>query len=309
MNIWWIRVVSQAGIYATFLLYLLWAARRGRGEWVPLIGAAIYAVLFEYGNMWRYANTPGGYHYHPHSWFLILGEVPLYIPLAWGFILATSRRLTDHLPLRPWARPCSDALLALLIDLSLDAVAIRHEFWYWHGVSLTEGFFGVPADNFLGWLLVSYTFSLLSRALWDGERAEQGNARLKIATQWFALPIIAYLLYLGIEAVVHLFYALFDAQTQRQQLGVFAGVMGIFLLLVAMGWRRYSPAESLPARADTLDRIMLHTPRHVFHLFGVIALCWLPSVERSPALWILAGTVWTLEILIACRAHSRASRA
>jgi hypothetical protein len=52
-----------------------------------------------------------------------------------------------------------DALLALNIDLSLDAVAIRFGFWNW-GPGLNFQYFGVPYANFWAWFWVIFFFSL-----------------------------------------------------------------------------------------------------------------------------------------------------
>ena len=314
----WIQIVSQCGVYATFALYLLWAWRRGAREWAPLLGACLYAVLFEHWNMLRYAHVQGGYHYHTASWLWVWGDVPLYIPLAWAFILATSRALTDHLGLRPWARPFADALLALLIDLSMDAVAIRLKFWYWHGVGLNDAFFGVPADNFVGWLLVSFTFSVLTRWLWSGGMGHRGNvggARSgvwKIVGQILVIPPAAYVSYLGLEAIVHLQYALFHAETLHRQLYVLAGTILVFAAVVIVGTRRRdSGARELaagPAAQPSAHAAMVHGPRHIFHLFGLIGLLFLPAAVRAPSLWILAGGVWLVEWVIAIYAARRTRR-
>lgn len=384
----WIRFVSQAGIYGTFALVLLWAVRRGRREWAPLVSACGYAILFEHWNMLRYAHSLGGYHYHAGSWLWVWGDVPLYIPLAWAFILATSRSLTDSLGLRPWARPFADALLALLIDVSMDAVAIRLKFWYWHGLSWNDGFFGVPADNFVGWLLVSFTFSALTRALWSGGEtqtaedttrtvgAAAGTARrigkpedadptcgitesvaltpaapenadgttgavangphsgtpagaaaaapheestvgcqavrlqpvgVKIFVQIALIPPVAYLLYLGLESIVHVQYALFHAETLHRQLYVLAGTIAVFGFVVAAGtWRRSCANDERAPHAAAV-----HGPRQVFHLFGLIGLLCVPAALRAPALWALAGSVWAIEwtiALYAANGRGRASR-
>ena len=306
MDIPWVRFVSQTGVYLTFALCLAWAARRGAREWAPLLGAFLYAVLFEHWNMLRYAQVQGGYHYHVSSWLWVWGDVPLYIPLAWAFILATSRAITDQLRLPFWARPCSDALLALLIDASMDAVAIRLRFWYWHGVGLQEGFFGVPADNFLGWLLVTLTFSALTRWLWARvERASEVDASprsrwpaIGTLAQFVAVPPLAYGAYLVLEAVVHLQYGLFRVRTLHGQLLVLAGVVALFMALVAIGLRRRVDAAG--SRDAPAGRgFATHAPRHIFHFFGLLGLLCVPANLRSPALWSLAGGVWAIELAVA----------
>lgn len=278
MDIFWIRVVSQLGVYITFAFFFAWSWRRGPREWVPLLGAVGYAVLFEHFNMLRYAHARGGYHYHRASWLLVAGDVPLYIPLAWSFILSTSRHLTDRLRMVRWARPFSDALLALLIDLSLDAVAIRLHFWFWHGVGLNDGFFGVPADNFLGWLLVTFTFSLLTRPLWEefGPQrknvGEPSSALRHGLLQFLVVPPFAYGSYLALEAIVHEGYHIFQATSLRGQLGVLAGVLLAFLTTVLVGIRMQTRLSSDTYGEESLtgihNELMLHGPRQVFHLFG-----------------------------------------
>lgn len=315
MDVFWIRTVSQMGIYVTFALSLFWRTRQG-ARWVPYLGMVGYALIFEHFNMLRYAHVQGGYHYHAASW-LFLGDVPLYIPLAWAFIVSTSFALTDRLKLRPSARPFCDALLALLIDLSMDAVAIRLNFWVWHGVGLRDAFFGVPADNFLGWLLVTFTYSFLTRFLWRKEVEERAVLFRRIAAQWLLVPVAAYLLYLGLEAVVHSAYWLFHVYTLRGQLFVLAGVLVLFLIAAA---RPDSPSPFPVSAANVGTRtvepsrkgteglgheLALHLPRHSFHLFAFIGLFCLPASRRSLALWGLAIIVWVIEAAVVWRARRR----
>lgn len=65
-----------------------------------------------------------------------------------------------------------DGLLALNIDLALDAVAIRLGFWDW-GQGLEFEYFGVPYGNFWAWFWVVFSFSFgyrlfARRADWIG---------------------------------------------------------------------------------------------------------------------------------------------
>ena len=91
-------------------------------------------------------------------------DVPLGIGVAWGCILYSVMEFSDASSLPYWARPVLDALLALNIDLSLDAVAIRFGFWDW-GQGLKFQYFGVPYANFWGWFWVIFFFSLGYRLL------------------------------------------------------------------------------------------------------------------------------------------------
>jgi hypothetical protein len=71
---------------------------------------------------------------------------------------------SDASSLPYWFRPVLDGLLALNIDLALDAVAIRFGFWDW-GQGLKLQYFGVPYANFWAWFWVIFSFSMGYRIL------------------------------------------------------------------------------------------------------------------------------------------------
>ena len=307
----WIASISQIGIYLSFLLILASTFAQKRVRSLTLISGVIFAIAFEHMNVVRYMNVKGGYQYHPNSWGWIAGDVPLYIPLAWGCILVTSRRLTDRLNLKPWARPISDALLTLLIDFSLDIVAIRLHFWSWRDIKLTEGFFGVPADNFFGWLLVSFTFSCLSRlyeAHQNGKRSGEMVERLGRAEVWqdliaylLALPALALLLYLALEKLTGLAYWMAHARSLNQQLGVL--FLSVFALLIAtifgaMNRKGGRSFERPPENSNVT--LLMDLTRQSYHLFGLAGLIYLATTgeTRDPVLWRVAAGVWSAEALV-----------
>jgi hypothetical protein len=96
----------------------------------------------------------------------MLGEVPLCIGVGWGTIIYAARLFSNATTLPPWARPVLDGLLALNVDMAMDAVAIRVGMWDW-GRGPTFEYFGVPWANFWAWFWVVFFFSggvrLLSR--------------------------------------------------------------------------------------------------------------------------------------------------
>ncbi len=298
-----IRTITQLGIYVTFVISLVWAINKGRAYWLPLVGGVGYALLFEHFNMLRYVGKPGGYHYHSESWLMLWSDVPLYIPLAWGFVLLNSIRLTNKLPLKPWARPFSDALLALLLDLSLDAVAIRLKFWYWHDVGLNDAFFGVPADNFLGWLLVTFTFSLLTRQLYTNRKTGLygDNAYLPALAlpfvQWIVIPPVAYWLYLRLEAIGHFLYRLFGVSNLREQLGVLGLILLGFLGMVWLGRQHPDERRNLPQESH-FDKFALTFPRLIFHLFGITGLFFILPETRSFGIIVLAFGIVLVEFVL-----------
>jgi hypothetical protein len=73
-----------------------------------------------------------------------------------------------------FAAPMADAVWALLLDVAIDAVAIRLGLWTWT-IRLDEGWFGVPWGNFFAWLFVAFWFSFFTRLVraYDSSRWAQ----------------------------------------------------------------------------------------------------------------------------------------
>jgi len=85
-------------------------------------------------------------------------DVPLMVAVAWGCIVYSAMTFSNATRLPEWARPILDGLLALNIDLAMDAVAIRLGMWEW-GQGLRFNYFGVPFANFWAWFWVIVSFS------------------------------------------------------------------------------------------------------------------------------------------------------
>ncbi len=146
------------------LIYLLFAvclAHAWRQRWAmvwQLIAGVIFGLLLEW-------STIQQFHLYSYGRFmLMLGEVPLPVGVAWGVIIYSARQFSDATNLPEWARPVCDGLLALNIDLSMDAIAIRLGFWHW-GIGIHEQYFGVPYGNFWAWFWVVFFFSTCLRLL------------------------------------------------------------------------------------------------------------------------------------------------
>jgi hypothetical protein len=173
------------------------------------------------------------YSYSPH-FFLRLGQVPVAIALLWSVILAGAMAISDRLGLPGWARPFTDALLAVWLDLGLDAIAIRAGFWTW-SIPLNEGWFGVPAGNLWAWMWVAFMYSAEAR----------GWRRLVAARPaWIAgrllLPVLAYAgLFVAMGAVGQA-ARLLGLLAQNQRLLVFWAQFALFAA-VAAGLARPRP--------------------------------------------------------------------
>jgi hypothetical protein len=145
-------------IYLLFALCLRHARRLGLTNLLRLLAGVVYGVILELATIHQLSAYEYGH------FLLMIGSVPLCIGVAWSCIIYSAMEFSDASSLPYWVRPVLDGLLALNIDLALDAVAIRLGFWSW-GQGLKFQYFGVPYANFWAWFLVVFSFSLGYRLL------------------------------------------------------------------------------------------------------------------------------------------------
>jgi hypothetical protein len=139
-------------ILVLFVLSLQHAWSRGPHVVFQLLVGVGYGLLLEYTTI-RQLNA-----YHYGHFLLMIGEVPLMVGVAWGTIIYSVGLASDRTELPNEIRPVLDGLLALNIDMSMDAIAIRLGMWDW-GIGFHREYFGVPYANFWAWFWVVFAFS------------------------------------------------------------------------------------------------------------------------------------------------------
>ena len=158
--------LTEFCMYFLFALCIIHAIKQGIRNVSYLMGGLLFGLILEYVNV--ISNM--GYTYG--KFVIMFGtapfEIPLCIGLGWAVIMYTARLFSDRLGLPLWSAVALDALLAISIDLSMDAVAYRLHMWHWNwkgtGLNpLTADWFGVPFGNFFGWLMVVFFYSSTSR--------------------------------------------------------------------------------------------------------------------------------------------------
>ena len=151
-------ILFELIIYIQLALCLFHAWKKGPTYLLRLSAGILYGVLLELATIRQL-------HAYQYGQFLVMVlDVPLCVGIAWGCILYSVMEFSDASSMPFWARPILDGLLALNIDLALDAVAIRLGFWDW-GQGLKFQYFGVPYANFWAWFWVVFSFSLGYRLL------------------------------------------------------------------------------------------------------------------------------------------------
>ena len=178
-------LIFELLIYLLFSLCLLHARRRGPAAVGQLLAGVVYGWLLE----WATIQELHAYHYG--HFLLMFAGVPVAVGVAWSVIIYSVMLVSQASSLPEWAQPVLDGLLALNIDLVMDAVAIRLGMWDW-GLGYRQQYFGVPFVNFWAWFWVVFSFSLGLRLL--------GHASSQILRRWAPLGA----LFIGLVGVTGL---------------------------------------------------------------------------------------------------------
>jgi len=141
-----------------FIVCFRHAWRTGPEEVLRLAAGTLFGLLLELATIWQLEAYSYG------TFLLMLSNVPLAIGIGWGVIIYSAKLFSDATNLPETVRPLLDGLLALNIDLAMDAVAIRLGMWDW-GLGLHFQYFGVPYANFWAWFWVVVSFSSSMRWL------------------------------------------------------------------------------------------------------------------------------------------------
>jgi hypothetical protein len=272
-----VLLLIEVGAIAFFAVAAWLALRRGRLPFLELASAATFGLLLEQANQVIFET----YEYSP-EFALAIDRAPIVIGLTWALIIAGAMRITDALGVRGRYAPVVDSVLAIMLDLAFDAVAIRMGLWTWRDIGPEQGWFGVPAGNFYSWLFVTLGFSLFTR--WVRE-----VSRRRAAVEWLQLlvPLPAFgVLIASIGA-----FAAVKPRVDPQPGGgllIFWVVLAAFAAIAA--WAVWGPDRG---RADgaseaILDLRLAFATRLAIHLVFLAALLWLGLGTSAPVLLVVA---------------------
>lgn len=287
-------LVLEIGAAAFFLVACWLALRRGRLPFLELLSAAVFGLLLEQGNQIIFET----YEYSP-DFALAIDRAPIVIGLTWALIIAGAMRITDALGVRRRYAPVVDSVLAIMLDLAFDAIAIRMGLWTWRDIGLDQGWFGVPAGNFYAWLFVTWSFSTLTRWLRDA-------ARHRPALEWLQLlvPIGAFALVLATLVPFTIVKPIVDPEPGGG-MGLFAVTLLAFVAVAAWGvWGRNRVAPDGASDA-ILDLRLAFATRVAIHLVFLIALLWLGLAPAAPVLLVAAIAFLLAEIPLGWLVASR----
>ncbi len=273
------EIVIEIAIILLFLLCLYNAKKSSKELWLIFLGL-IYAIIFENLNVILSAGKTGGYVYSS-NFNIFIWNVPLFVSLAWAILIYVSYKLVNISNIKESRRPFADAVFITLIDIALDPFATRLGLWDWNGYGLTDGFFGVAGNNFLGWLLVSFVFMFLFRKFIDLKK--KYNKVLLVFT-----PIIAYLGFILIFSLITFVEKYFGISKTGEVFLFFL----LFILFICL-----MKKNKIKKGGDS-DIYFIYFIRGLFYLFALYGLIYLGSYYESKNLAFILFAVIISEIII-----------
>jgi hypothetical protein len=289
-----VLLLIEIGAAALFVVAAMLALRRGRLPFLELLSAAGFGLLLEQGNQIIFET----YEYSP-DFALSIDRAPIVIGLTWALIIAGAMRITDALGVRRRYAPVVDSVLAIMLDLAFDAVAIRMGLWTWRDIGLEQGWFGVPAGNFYAWLFVTWSFSLLTRWLRDAarERPRLEWLQLLVPLAAFGLLLVALVPFTLVKPVVD--------PAPGGGMALFAVTLAAFVLVAA--WGVWGPDRTTPdGAADAiLDLRLAFATRLAIHVVFIVALIGLGLAGAAPMLLLAAVAFLVAELPLGWLVASR----
>lgn len=287
-------LVIELGATVFFVLAAWLALRRRRLPFLELVSAAAFGLVLEQANQVIYET----YEYSP-DFALAIDRSPIVIGLTWALIIAGAMRITDALGVRGRYAPVVDSVLAIMLDLAFDAVAIRMGLWTWRDIGPNDGWFGVPAGNFYSWLFVTVGFTLFTRMLRDATHRRP-------ALEWLQLlvPIPAFAV---LTAAIGVFAVAKPAvdPSPGGGLAIFWLVLAAFVAVAA--WGIWGPDRGRPdGAADAiLDLRLTIAVRLAIHLLFLVGLLWLGLATSAPMLLLAALLLLAAELPLAWLVSAR----
>jgi hypothetical protein len=134
-----------------------------------------FAFVFLYASIFENFAVVNGWYIYGRS-LLMVGDVPLSVPLIEMDVLLMGIWLLEKMDVPNWCKPFIVGLMGMLLDFSLDPVAVNQIFtvegvtsgrWTWLLQPGMVNIYGIPVYNFPGWMLImmyATIFVLLGRA-------------------------------------------------------------------------------------------------------------------------------------------------
>jgi len=133
-----------------------------------------FGFVFLYASIYENFAVVQGWYVYGRS-LLMIGDVPLSVPLIEMDVLVTALWLLEKMEIPDWCKPFIAGLFGMLQDFSLDPYTVRQVFsvdgltsgrWTWLLPSGNANIYHVSVYNFPGWMLIMFyasAFFLIGR--------------------------------------------------------------------------------------------------------------------------------------------------
>lgn len=115
-----------------------------------------------------------------------LYKVPVIIGLNWFLLVYSCGMVSNLLRWGVIMKSMVSAFLMVVIDMSLEPVAVALDFWFWQGGD-------VPVQNYIGWFVVAFLLSLYFQSI--GLKVINRMAIALFIIQYIFFFILSYTLY------------------------------------------------------------------------------------------------------------------
>ena len=165
----------------------------------------VLAVLaFVISFIMEYAGVKTGFIYGEYHYGAVLGPkaldtVPWLIPLSWFMFMYVSTVTVDAAfggRYTGWAAPLLfavlDSVAMTALDVLIDPLWVKRGTWIWTAVQLLPAgsvFYGIPVQNYFGWLLTTIIIFIPYRIILFGNRADSCCPRPGFFSAMFDLRI------------------------------------------------------------------------------------------------------------------------
>ena len=148
--------LTPFNLLATAAILLHFEKHKTRGYFAFIITAFVLGYGVEV------LGVSTGWPFGEYSYGKTLGikvfNVPLAIGLNWVVLIYCSNQLARKLFENRWLRILSGATIMTLLDLIIEPVAIKYDFWSWQEVT-------VPVTNYIGWFIVAAVLHFIFQTL------------------------------------------------------------------------------------------------------------------------------------------------
>jgi len=206
---WLIADLLTIAITVLVLVYVLKKSKKPAA-----IMLEMFAFVLLYAGVYENFAVVQGWYVYGHA-LLMVGDVPLSVPLIEVDVLITVLWLLEKMDIPAWCKPFIAGFFGTLQDFSLDPYTIRQVFtvngltsgrWSWLLPGGAVNIYGVPVYNFTGWTLIMFyatIFLLLGRWLYrhSGYKPVVGYVypflMILLALLVMISPVSQFLLWLG----------------------------------------------------------------------------------------------------------------